>query len=291
MVFKFDSRTVFLTYPQSGDLTEEQIKVHLQVIGITWLRTAKELHADGCPHIHVVGQFSKRYQTRNERAFDVGGKHPNIQPVRSVRAALAYVAKDGEFTDFGPVPVQEEDVDWLAVARTSSEADYFRAALKARVSYMYASRFWTMAQTQEATEISTEYEADLTRECFELLVHEPLEGKTTVVLGPSGCGKTSWAKRQCIKPCLWVRHMDVLRSFRAGYHRSIIFDDMSFAHLPREAQIHIVDSHEESHMHCRYGVAKIPAGVQKIITANYYPFILDSAIERRVHKIQVLNIL
>lgn len=81
--------------------------------------------------------------------------------------------------------------------------------------------------------------------------------------------------------------MDVLRSFRAGYHKSIIFDDMAFSHLPREAQIHITDTSDEAHIHCRYGYAIIPAGVQKIFTANIYPFLVDPAIERRLYKIKV----
>lgn len=289
MPFKFDSTSFFLTYPQSGDLTKDQIVTHLQgVSDIHWLRIAKEQHEDGSPHFHVVGKFTKRFQSRNERIFDVAGKHPNIQSIRSITKSLQYVAKDGQFDDIGPVPATgDSDTDWLQLASTLSEGDYFRTAMQARISYMYADRFWRLGRQINTTEIGESYEADMSRECFELLVHVPHETKSTVVIGPTGCGKTSWAKRVAQKPALWVRHMDMLRAFRAGYHKAIIFDDMSFAHMPREAQIHITDTTDEAHLHVRYGVAIIPSGVQKIFTANNYPFTQDPAIDRRVYQILV----
>lgn len=290
MPFKFDSRTFFLTYAQSGDLTQDQIVEHINSVKSTiWIRIARELHEDGSPHFHVVGKFTSRFQSRNERIFDVGGKHPNIQPVRSIRDALQYVAKDGEFHDIGPVPGgSSDDEDWVALAGTMAEPEYFALAMRSNIQYMYAQRFWQLGN-RIYNEIPETYEGDITRECFELIVSLPHESKTTVVVGASGCGKSSWAKRVSLKPALWVRHLDVLRTFRPGYHKSIIFDEASFTHLPRETQIQLVDWHDEAHIHVRYGVAVIPAGVQKIVTANHYPFLEDPAIDRRVHRINILN--
>lgn len=107
------------------------------------------------------------------------------------------------------------------------------------------------------------------------------------MVGPTGCGKTSWAKRVAPKPALWVRHIDVLREFREGYHQSIIFDDMSFKHMPQQAQVHLTDWHNKSHIHCRYGHATVPAKTVKIFTCNEYPFIQDPAVKRRVHLIDL----
>lgn len=284
--FKFDSQHVFLTYPQST-LTVQDIHDHLATLKpLEWACICQEEHEDGGLHQHAVAKFRSRFQTRNKRAFDVNGQHPNIQPVRSVTRALAYVRKDGQFVDFGPVPAgASADIDWMELAATSNEGEYFATAMRAKISYQYAQKFWDLGR-RHSCEIPTTYEADLDRERWDLQVSEPSDG-TTVLVGPSGVGKTSWAKRVCKKPALWVRHIDVLRSFRPRYHQSIIFDDMSFSHMPRESQIHIVDQTDEAHIHCRYGHAVIPANTQKIFTANFYPFTHDSAIERRVHLIHL----
>lgn len=289
--FKFDSRSFFLTYAQSGELTRQQVQDHLGSIAVLeWCRVASEQHEDGNPHIHAVGRWDTRVQSRNPRFLDVAGFHPNIQPIRSVRAAVQYVSKDGQFTDIGAVPEPADpDTDWAVAATQLTEAEYFRRAMRARVSYMYADRFWRMARAHAATEIGEDYVPDVERECFELRIHVPADEKSTVVIGPTGCGKTSWAKRVAKKPALWVRHIDTLRCFRAGHHQSIIFDDMSFKHMPREAQIHITDWSDEAQLHCRYGVALIPAQVQKIFTANEMPFSDDSAVARRIYKIVVIG--
>lgn len=284
--FKFDSQTAFLTYPHC-DLPHSAIIDHLKSIkDLAWARVCSELHEDGQPHRHVVCKFISRVQSRNQRIFDVAGKHPNIQPIRSISRALAYVSKDGEFTDFGAVPSERgEDINWMEIAATVDEGQYYMLAHRNRVAFQYAHKFWELGR-KHSCEINDKYEPDISRECTFLQEKQCPDG-TVVLVGPSGCGKTSWAKRVCTKPALWVRHIDVLRSFRPRYHKSIIFDDMSFMHMPREAQIHIVDQTDEAHVHCRYGHAVIPANTQKIFTANDYPFTVDPAIDRRVNKIFV----
>lgn len=286
--FKFDSQHVFLTYAQSA-LTCQQIYDHLSSIKpLEWAVICQERHKDGNTHQHAIALFIDRLQTRNCRLFDVAGQHPNILPVRSIKHAIAYVRKQGEFVNYGAVPAGgRADIDWVALAEQSSEAEFLLACSRANLQHGYAKDFWRLG-CRQSCEVPETYEADLDRERWDLQLSEPTDG-TTVVVGPSGVGKTSWAKRVAKKPALWVRHLDVLRSFRPRYHKSIIFDDMSFSHLPREAQIHLVDETDEAHIHCRYGHAIIPGGTQKIFTANYYPFTVDSAIERRVNLINLVD--
>jgi len=282
--FKFDSATCFLTYAQS-DLSIDQVYQFLQSIKpVTWARICKENHADGGTHIHAVARWSTRVQSRNSRFLDIGSQHPNIQTIRSIKHALNYVAKDGEFEDFGTVPSDGgSDINLLEAAATCSEAEYYKLCLQKRIPYQYANKFWQLG-AKHSCEIGEDYVPDLTRESMELML-TPLPLGTTVLVGASGIGKTSWAKRLAPKPALWVRHLDVLRTFRTKYHKSIIFDDMSFLHLPRETQIHLTDQTDEAHIHCRYGHAVIPANTPKIFTANNYPFLEDPAIDRRVTKI------
>jgi len=84
---------------------------------------------------------------------------------------------------------------------------------------------------------------------------------------------------------LFVTHMDDLLKFDAGQHEGIIFDDMSFLHLHREGQIHLVDVEQPRSIHCRYSAANIPANTPKIVTTNNeggkVVDLFDAAIKRR----------
>jgi len=112
--------------------------------------------------------------------------------------------------------------------------------------------------------------------------------QSLVFIGKAGCGKTTFVKHFAPKPALFVTHIDTLKQFNKHYHKSIIFDDMSFSHWPRETQIAIVDKEQPRAIHIRYGVAEIPAGIPKYFTANRFPFQPnDGAIERRIRVITI----
>lgn len=106
-----------------------------------------------------------------------------------------------------------------------------------------------------------------------------------MIVGPPGVGKTTWAKRFSEKPALWVTHMDDLKLL-TDEHKTIIFDDLDFQHMPRTAQIHIVDQENARTIHIRYKVIHIPANITKIFTANTFPFVYDEAINRRINLIR-----
>lgn len=289
MPFKFDSVYVFLTYPHSSfDHTEFHGFLN-QLCATNWCRVASENHADGDPHVHVVAQFVRRFQSRNERVFDYQGRHPNIQQVRSVPRAIAYVAKDGEFTDFGAVPsgsAKRSHAEALSLAGQADESEYLRACLEAKIPFQYAKRFREL-EFSDKTCVITEYTSEPEWECAQLREQALPENKCAVLVGPTGCGKSTWAKRVAPKPALWVSHLDVLRMFKPGFHKSIIFDDMSFHHMPVQAQIHLTDWVDSRQIHCRYGYASIPAGTVKIFTCNEYPFSEHEAVARRVSYIQL----
>lgn len=290
MPFRFDSGYVFLTYPQSSF---EHSALHGFLNGVCpteWCRIATEAHADGNPHVHVVAKFVRRFQSRNERVFDFEDRHPNVQPVRSVSAAIKYVGKDGQFTDYGTIPETTQkrtSAEALALAGSNDEAEYLRACLDAKVPFQYAKRFRELAFSDKTNVIDSDYVANPEWECQRLRDLALPENSCPVLVGPSGIGKSAWAKRVAPKPCLWVSHMDVLRLFKPGYHKSIIFDDMSFSHMPLQAQIHLTDWTDPRQIHCRYGYATIPAGTIKIFTCNDDPFTVHAAITRRTTYIRL----
>lgn len=109
------------------------------------------------------------------------------------------------------------------------------------------------------------------------------EGYSHILVGESGCGKTSYIK-SLFPTCLFVRHMDALAGFNPAKHEAICFDDMSFIHTPRTAQIHLVDQDDDSQIHVRYTCAFIPAHTPKYFTTNVRNIfdLDDKAIKRRV---------
>lgn len=295
MVFSLDGVRFLLTYPQSEFDFDHVFKFLDGIDKVQWLRVAHELHESGEPHIHCAFQFSKRFRTTNQRVFDFNGRHPNIQSIKSVTKTLKYLEKGANYKDYGTLPTTNKkenkfDLQTIVEATQKSRREYDLLCCSMGLSLQWADRIWSNENNKDPRTVDDKHMSDLQNESLLLQLSAlPTEGPVVIaVIGPSGCGKTSWAKRVVPKPALFVTHMDDLRAFRAGYHKGIVFDDMSFTHMPREAQIHITDWHDTRSIHCRYGAAIIPAQTTKIFTANIYPFIDDPAINRRVSKLDII---
>lgn len=100
--------------------------------------------------------------------------------------------------------------------------------------------------------------------------------------GAPGIGKTCYAQ-YLLPRALFVSHMDMLKMYDPTNFEGIIFDDMSFAHLPRESQIHLLDIDQDRAIHCRHACAYIPRNTKKIFLSNLREiFINDAAVQRRL---------
>ena len=106
-------RYVLITYAQAGDDFDYWAVLDL----FTQLRAeciiGRELHSDGGVHFHVFVDFGRLYSSRKTDIFDVGGKHPNIQPIgRTPAKAYDYVCKEGDLVAGGLArPGGDTDID------------------------------------------------------------------------------------------------------------------------------------------------------------------------------------
>ena len=96
--FQLNTKTIFLTYPQAPESwTKESLLAALESKCPTFINytIAQEIHLKGGVHFHVLLEFVVPFRTKNERYFDIDGKHPNIQSGRNPLDIRRYIEKDG----------------------------------------------------------------------------------------------------------------------------------------------------------------------------------------------------
>lgn len=95
-------RYVLFTYAQAGpDFDYWAVVDMLGSMGAECI-IGRESHADGGIHFHVFTDFGRLFSSRKTDIFDVGGKHPNIQPIgRTPAKAFDYACKDGDIVAGG----------------------------------------------------------------------------------------------------------------------------------------------------------------------------------------------
>jgi len=128
--FLKNRRYVMLTYSQAGpDFDYWAVVTLLSALSAECI-IGREAHSDGGTHFHVFIDFGRLYSTRTTDVFDVGGKHPNIQPVLKTPAkAWDYATKDGDIVAGGlERPGRDCDYDpddfWAGVAHCQSGDEF-----------------------------------------------------------------------------------------------------------------------------------------------------------------------
>lgn len=283
--FRAQYLTVGLTYSRSTH-TKEELLAFLQSKpwGIEEYYIVKETHKkekrhenDTDYHLHAWFKWASKPNIRNERFYDHDGHHPNIgkksknwiwnylkkqdkEPVTNIADNYIELAKSGlvkeAIQDF-----QHKHPKEYAIQKDRVDANLKSLAKKERVSHVF------------------EFTGDPPPEDWNPETH------TLVVIGEAGVGKTEWAKSFITslgETFLRVTHIDTLKEYDG--QDWIIYDDVSFHHLPRETQIHIAEIPNERDIHCRNKPAHIPPGVKQIVVVNAYPFSYDPSIDRRVYK-------
>lgn len=257
---------------------------HLWTIkGVSDLIVAEEKHEDGNTHYHAYVGYSKKTDIKNPRFFDFNSCHPNVQVCKTVAAWKNYVRKDGNFME------NETAKSIFAECHSMDLQSWIEHCVKEKIQYAYCDQIWKMCHQPRENTITERPEQVYQNQALKDFSYENWNTKSLIIYGESGVGKTNWAKWHMELPSLFVSHMDVLRDFDPSYHKSIIFDDVSFMHMPRETQIHIVDTFDPRAIHCRYKTANIPAKTPKVFTANKRIVMNDPAINRRIHVVKVNN--
>jgi len=136
MPFRFQARYGLLTYPQSGDLTGEQIVIHLGSLGAECI-VGRESHVDGGIHLHAFFMFERKFQSRNERIFDVDGHHPNIVAgYQTPEKGYRYATKDGDIVAGGLLEsdlrerISETSSKWADIVMAESRDEFFDLVAK-----------------------------------------------------------------------------------------------------------------------------------------------------------------
>lgn len=307
--FRFAANKVLLTYSAvCEEITRESILYDLyDRFPIKTYVICEEAHQDGGRHIHALFEFNRRVQSIDTSCFDVADSnhqhHPNIKPVKYGKSnwetARNYVSKE----DPAPLTNEEPKLDYGEIFETAQSAEQFLGLVLKHHPRDYALNYERLAgmasKRWKQYSNSTVQHANppsAQRTPFELHTTDPQSvwssRKSLVVVGPPGIGKTTWAVAQAPKPCLFVRHLDQLKELENG-HRSVVFDDLDFKHLPYHTQKFLVDMEQPAAIHVRYSVATLPIGLPRIFTANEFPFertgVHGAAIKRRIHEIIILE--
>lgn len=295
--FRAQGKVFALTYPQSDfDLQEYIADMQIKTCGskrIIEIVVCAETHQDGSPHRHALIRWSGRVDIRHADYFDFQNRHANVQVARNPNAWRNYIKKDNTFEVWVPSgqPVEEENSIYDN-AREMEEEEFFEYCRRNNVPYGFADRAWrTVTSKRELITYREDPNPDLAipfpRELAEYELKTDLV--TNVIVGPSGCGKTTYCLRNMTKPVLFVTHVDDLNCYSPRVHKSILFDDMTFTHLHREAQIHLVDRYLPRTVHRRYGTSTIYPGTQVTLTANTPPILYgDEAIRRRINLLEMI---
>lgn len=272
--FRVAAKNFSLTYPQCS-ITKEALLEHLRTFTPVYCCVSQELHEDGQPHLHAAISFATKKNIKAANHFDFSGSHCNIQSTRNVKDWIAYVKKENNFVEFGTAPIADKKIR-LTDVPTEELRDY---CVNNKIAFGYYQEEKALRSsvsfniTEESPGIMNMYLQALQVQDFT---------QALILIGPTGCGKTTWAIKNAPKPSIIISHIDQLKLFKPDFHKSIIFDDMSFLQWPLQSQIHLVDWWQPRSIHVRYGTVSIPNSTPKIFTCNEMPFTQHPAISRRI---------
>ena len=265
---------------------EEQLIMNSQVW--SYLIYGKEIAASGTPHLQGYLELPQKMRF-NTLKNSLGIPRIHLEAAQgSAEQNKEYCSKEGQVYESGePAVTQPGKRNDLAEYKQALDAGLTDRELSEQHFGTWA-KYPNVAAAYKRLrppEKILEYQLDDFKWDADRIL-STCDNRSIILWGDAGIGKTEFAKALIGPKYLFVSHIDKLLDFVDGYHEGIIFDDMKFEHVPREAQIHIVDRDNDREIHCRYRCAHIPKGIKKIFVCNIQNgriFDLDDkAIRRRV---------
>lgn len=128
MSFRLNARCLYLTYPQVGDVTTDNLEDVLKAKGAKKYIIGVENHQDGGTHFHVLVDMERTIDWTGASCLDIGTLHGNYQAARKPMDVLVYVTKDGNtivrgWTDLAAATTELERAgkkrksDWIDIGQ------------------------------------------------------------------------------------------------------------------------------------------------------------------------------
>lgn len=259
----------------------ENFNTYLEEGKVTYFIAGREVGESGTRHIQAYFELPRRLRLSRVKLLWPTG-HFELRR-GSAEQARDYCRKDGDFLEGGLISAevsnQGQRTDLARVARSILDGATIRQIAQ-EAPDTFIRYYRGMHELYNITRVVHQVSQ----------FHGPWRWNvevtgTHIFYGASGLGKTEFAKF-LLPRALFVTHIDQLTQYDPEVYDGIVFDDMCFLHLPREAQIHLVDQDNDRVLHVRYRTAYIPRNTRKIFTTNIPGggifLIADQAIRRRV---------
>jgi len=286
------SQSKYWCFTLNNYTNEEEENIRAFILGemASYGIFGREISESGTPHLQGYLELRTRCRLNTLKRRLNGRIHLECRRGSS-KEASDYCKKDGDFEEIGtisiPKPGKRNDLnDAIELINDGgTERDLWLNHTSTMVRYSRGLK--------EALRVLRPLEEHKSFELNTFTFHPLIlpENKSIIIWGASGARKTSYVTSRWPK-ILLVSHMDDLLNFRADQHDGILFDDMDFRHVPRTAQIHVVDQDFDRSIHIRYTTVLIPKNTLKIFTTNENNgeiFLDDPAINRRVHKLHIIT--
>ncbi|QFR15872.1 replication-associated protein [Tomato associated geminivirus 2] len=293
--FKIQGKSFFLTYPKCPLIPIFIIDYFYQLLRdhtVTYVRACTENHQDGEPHIHCLVQTEKRFQTKNQRFFDISDPngsriyHPNIQVPRRDADVADYISKGGTFEERGILrasrrsPKKNRDSIWTTILNESTSKSDFLTRVFAEQPFTYANNYRNleyMADKHWPTEpesytptwttfvgIPQSLQNWADQNIFCEPERRPDRPTTAIIEGPTRCGKTAWA-RSLGKHNYYCGGVDWSNYDSNAIYN--VFDDIPYQYLPCKKEI--LGAQKDFTVNEKYKKkCRIKGGIPSIVLCN-----------------------